>query len=311
MQQVDATTWELRLTTLARHLEWKPLLDDQTWAKGANDTVDPGATSVVQPRFFHDTGTWSRAWPSFASTLLGNTRGVWVYLPPSYPENTAARYPVIYMHDGQNLFDPSAAFGGNTWKVADTLDAAANDGSFEEAIVVGPENTADRIPEYTPVADPGYGGGHGDLYLRMLVEELKPKVDAELRTRPERTSTTLLGSSLGGLISAWAGITRADTFGRIGVMSPSTWWDNDWLVTQVPLTPATGTGRPLAVYVDSGDSGDSNDDVDLTRQLAQAYRDAGFVDEVTFKYLVQPGGTHTESAWASRLPGALQFLQTR
>ena len=306
MVKVDDTTWSLSVTTVAEDLEWKPLLDDATWSKGPNYNGRLGQVNEVAPRFFRDAGEWTRRWPTFTSTLLGNTRGIYVYLPPTYLENTAARMPVVYMHDGQNLFDPNAAFGGVTWGVPQTMDTAANDGRFREAIVVGAENAGGaRISEYTPTSDPMYGGGNGDLYLRMLVEELKPRVDAELRTKPSREDTVLIGSSLGGLISSYAGVRKADTFGLIGAMSPSVWWNNRVLLTTVSQTTST---RPLRVYVDSGDSGNSNDGVSDTRALAAAYRTLGYVDGSTLEHLVQPGATHTESAWASRLPGALEFL---
>jgi predicted alpha/beta superfamily hydrolase len=229
-----------------------------------------------------------------------------VYLPPSYDENTLAHFPVVYMHDGQNLFDPSIAFGGNPWWVQNAIDAAAESGAFAEAIVVGPEATADRIGEYTPTKDPNYGGGNGLLYLRMLVEELKPKVDTELRTQPEREHTAILGSSLGGLISSYAGVVKPEIFGIVGAMSPSTWWDSTVLLTLVPMTPASP--RPLRVYVDSGDSGTSNDDKDNTAKLAQAYRTLGYSDGTSLKYVVQAGASHSEIYWAQRLPEALKFM---
>jgi predicted alpha/beta superfamily hydrolase len=290
---------------LTQDLEWKPLLDDTTWSKGPNYRATVGTTVEIAPRFIRDAGEWSKRWATFTSTFLNNTRAVYVYLPPTYLENTTARMPVVYMHDGQNLFDPRASFGGVTWGVPQTMDAAANDGRFREAIIVGPENTANRIGEYTPTTDAQYGGGDGDAYLRMLVEELKPKVDTELRTRPNREDTVLIGSSLGGLISSYAGLRKASTFGVIGAMSPSVWWDNR---TLLGLIAGTTTPRPLRVYVDSGDSGPSNDGVTDTAALAAAYRSLGYVDATTLKYVVQPGATHTESAWASRLPAAFEFL---
>ena len=177
---------------------------------------------------------------------------------------------------------------------------------MREAILVGVENTAARIDEYTPTLDTSVGqGGNGDLYLRMLIEELKPKVDAELRTLPGPADTVIIGSSLGGLISSYAGVHHGGVFGCIGAMSPSTWWDNRYILTVVPQTSAP---RPLRVYVDSGDSGPSNDDVTNTADLAAAYRALGYADGSTLKYVVQAGATHTESAWASRLPGAFEFL---
>lgn len=309
MQQLDGDTWTLTVTTLEGDLEWKPLLDDATWSRGPNWNAHAGGTTEVAPRFFTAAGTWSRYWPSFSSTLLGNTRGVYVYLPPTYAENTAARFPVVYMHDGQNLFDPNAAFGGVTWGVAETMNAGADDGSIREAIVIGPENAgAARIDEYTPTADPTYGGGDGGLYLRFVVEELKPTVDATFRTRTGAADTVMVGSSLGGLITSYAGVTHADTFGAIGVMSPSTWWDGRVILS---LVSGSGPVRPLRVYLDSGDSGPSSDDVDNTRDLAQVYVSLGYADAGVFRYTVQAGATHTEAAWASRLPGAMGFLLGR
>ncbi len=308
LNESPAETWVWSASGLTQTLELKPLLDDTTWSRGPNYQVEPGQTLDVYPHFTTTQGQWSRQWPSFHSNVLNNDRGVWLYLPPTYLENTTAHLPVLYMHDGQNLFDPSAAFGGNPWWVQNTVDAAAESGAFDELIVVGPENTADRIAEYTPTADPGNGGGNGDAYLTMLVTELKPMVDAQLRTLPDAAHTGILGSSLGGLISAYAGVKKADTFGRVGVMSPSSWWDNQVLATTLlPMTPASP--RPLRVYLDSGDSGTDNDDVTDTAAVAQVYQTTlGYTEGVDFHYVVQPGGQHNETYWAQRLPGALVFL---
>lgn len=304
----EQDTWVWTSTAIHQGLELKPLLDDSTWSRGPNYRVEPGATIDVYPHFLVTRGQWSRQWPVFHSNVLNNDRGVWVYLPPTYVENATARFGVVYMHDGQNLFDPSVAFGGNPWWVQNAVDAAAESRAFPEVIVVGPENTADRLAEYTPTVDPGVGsGGKGDAYLTMLVTELKPKVDSELRTLTDRTHTAVLGSSLGGLISSYAGVKHAETFGLIGAMSPSSWWDSEVLAkTFVPMTPQSP--RPLRIYLDSGDSGASNDDVTNTAHLADAYRALGYSDGSTLKYLVQPGGQHNETYWAQRLPGALQFL---
>ncbi len=300
-------TWTLTTTAVTGTLEFKPLVDDLNWSRGPNYTVKAGTTVDIYPHFFTTNGQWSKRWPSFSSTILGNTRPVWVYLPPTYVENARARFPVVYMHDGANLFDPATAFGGNPWYAQNAMDAAAENGSTREAIIVGPEATNDRIGEYTPTMDTTYpGSGKGLQYVRMLVEELKPKVDAELRTLPEREHTAILGSSLGGLISAYAGTTKATTFGLVGAMSPSTWWDNKVLLTLVAATPLSP--RPLRAYVDSGDSGNSSDDKTNTAQLAQAYRTLGYSEPTTLKYVVQQGATHSETYWAQRLPAALEFL---
>jgi predicted alpha/beta superfamily hydrolase len=300
-------TFTLSTTAASGAFELKPLLDDTTWSLGPNYKATAGATVDVYPRFTQVDGSYVRAY-DFASTVLGNSRGIWIYQPPTYIENTLAPMPVVYMHDGQNLFDPSAAFGGNTWQADGAMNTGANDGSIAEALLVGIENTADRIPEYTPVPDPTNSppGGDGDAYLTMIVTELKPKIDHDMRTIPDAAHTFMIGSSLGGLITAYAGVTHADVFGGVGALSPSTWWDGTWVIGEVGKTPASP--RPLRVYVDSGDSGPSNDDVTNTANLAKAYQALGYAQGTTLDYRVQAGGQHSEIYWAQRLPGTLAFL---
>lgn len=309
--------YQLRIRGLTTALQWKPLLDDAMWSRGSNFRVSPGQTVEVYPHFVQGSGRYLRL-SSFRSTILGNTRGVWLYLPPSFAENPLATYPVLVMHDGQNLFDPRYAFGGTTWQVAETLDAGIDaldeTRHLPEVVVIGPENTSDRIWEYTPTVgtEPGLTGGGGDQYLRFLVEELLPQM-AELtspvqlkgRLRSGADNTALMGSSLGGLISAYAGVKRAALFGRIGAMSPSTWWDERFLLGSVR---GSGAVRPLRVYLDSGDSGPSLDDKDNTQALAQVYRDLGYRDGVDLLHVIQRGASHSEYYWAQRLPIALQFL---
>lgn len=291
-------------------LEVKPLLGD-TWSRGPNYHVKAGQTIDIYPHFVAQHGTVTKQYPSFVSTKLPSTRGVWVYLPPTYVENSEARFGVLYMHDAQNLFDPSLAFGGNEWKVDETIDAGAEDGSIRETIVVGIENTAARMDELTPTPDAteGGAGGKADQYLAMIVDEIKPTIDKDLRTIPAREQTGIMGSSLGGLVSAYAGVRRADVFGLVGEMSPSTWWDNTEILGEVSTTP-TRPAKPVRVYVDSGDSGaeGSTDDVTNTTELAARYRTAGYVDNKDLLHVIQAGGQHNEIYWAQRLPGALHFL---
>ena len=305
-------TWEATLVGLSAPLEWKPILGEATWSLGPNYRVLPGESVDVYPRFHQVAGTYQHDEP-LTSALLGDTRGIWVYLPPTYLENTLASFPVVYMHDGQNLFDPSAAFGGTTWRVAETMNAAAIDGSIAEAIVIGVDNTGDRMNEYTPWADPTWStGGKGDLYLQMLVQELRPRVDARYRTSPGPEHTAIIGSSLGGLISSYAGTVHPEAFGLVGALSPTTWWDGRRIIDVVKAIPAPPP-RALRVYVDSGDSGTlpgepPNDDVLDTHDLAGAYRSVGYADGAGLLYVVQHGATHDEAHWAERLPGALAFL---
>ena len=127
-------------------------------------------------------------------------RDLILYLPPSYSANPDKRYPVLYMHDGQNLFDRATSFGGVEWQVDETFNKLIGEGRVQEAIVVGINNTSGRIDEYTPTQDPGYGGGDGDSYLDFIEQDVKPYIDANYRTQVGPRTTMMLGSSLGGLI---------------------------------------------------------------------------------------------------------------
>ncbi len=338
----SAEVYSYSITNLATPIEFKPLLDDKTWSRGSNYHLAPGASLDVYPHFTTTKGKVVTLIASFHSTTLNNDRAIYAYLPASYDENTDATYPVVYMHDGQNLWAalPQLAFGA-PWNVDTTFDTATESGAcssamvvgwgaqplggqpalctgdgdcgvsgscatFPEAIVIGVANTNKRIYEYTPTTDPNtQGGGGADLYLQMLVTELKPVVDGKLRTRPEVASTSLVGSSLGGLVSAYAGLKYPDVFSRLGELSPSTWWNNDVIVGLVQATPLPPK-RPVIVYVDSGQG--NVDDQSDTDKLAQAYLALGYVDGTTFRHVVQPGAKHDETYWAQRLPGALQLL---
>jgi predicted alpha/beta superfamily hydrolase len=309
--------------TLASTIEVKPLLDDATWSIGPNYHVDPGATVDLYPHFTTQQGHVGMQ--SFHSTVLNDDRTIFTYFPPSYDENTEATFPVVYMHDGQNLWAalPQLAFAG-TWNVDSAFDFAATKGTcsdgaicngdgdcssglcetFPEAVVIGIANDANRVYEYTPTTDPSTpGGGGADLYLQLLVNELKPTVDSSLRVRPDVASTTICGSSLGGLVSVYAGLKKPDVFGHVAALSPSTWWNNTVIITDVMGTPAA---RPLRVYLDSG-SGTTDDEAD-TDNLAAAYLALGYVEGTDFHHVVQQNAAHNETYWAQRFPGAMQFV---
>jgi predicted alpha/beta superfamily hydrolase len=301
MQPVGNDTWQWT-GAISGPMQVKPLADDLAWSRGPNYQVTPGQTLDLWPRFDGDAGSVERI-DQWWSNGLQNNRPVWIYYPPSYREIPWARFPVVYMHDGQNLFDPSYSFQGVIWQVQQAMDQGAADGSIREAIVIGVGNTPNRIREYTP-SDGGYGGGGAHDYVRFLTDELKPQMDRNLRTSPGPLDTGVLGSSLGGLVSACAGVWRPDVFGLVGAMSPSTWWDNTMLLGMVAGTKGAKV-LPARVYVDSGDSGPDNDDVVNTNRLAQTWQSVG---RIAVQYVVGHGDVHTESSWARRLPGALRFL---
>jgi predicted alpha/beta superfamily hydrolase len=138
----------------------------------------------------------------------------------------------------------------------------------------------------------------------MVVTELKPTIDGMLRTRPDPASTAMCGSSLGGLLTAYAGVTYPDVFTQVAELSPSTWWDSDWIVGEVQ---DAGPALPSIVYVDSGQGQTADDETD-TDLLAAAYLGLGYVDGTNFRHVIQPGAQHSEVYWAERFPGAMQLL---
>ncbi|GAB4032432.1 alpha/beta hydrolase [Spirosoma gilvum] len=166
---------------------------------------------------------------------LARHRRIWVYLPPTYEQNPEQRYPVLYMHDAQNLFDGTET-GSENWHVDHALNRLyANTGWA--CIVVGIEHGETfRLAEYSVVPNPEYGGGEGGAYLSFLTGTLKPLVDATFRTLPDAANTAMIGSSMGGLISVYAALNYGDVFGKVAAFSPSLWWSNDVyrLATAVP-----------------------------------------------------------------------------
>ncbi len=232
-----------------------------------------------------------RVLPTLHSPQLNNARDVLVYLPPSY-NGSDRRYPVLYMQDGQNLFDAETGFGGQEWHVDETLEALASEGF--EAIVVGlPHGGEDRLPEYNPKPR-----GRGNQYLSFVADTVKPLIDTTFRTQPDRDHTGPLGSSMGGLISLYGFFSRPNIFGLVGSLSPALWYAGSLiydLASQTPLVP----GR---IYLDHGTRENS------ASRMASLLREKGYRDEIDLRYVKEEGGEHTESAWARRLPDALRFL---
>lgn len=233
------------------------------------------------------------------SPQLRNRRTIDVYLPESYGEGRR-RYPAVYMQDGQNLSDPSTAFAGNTWSLEDGLAWLAERGL--EPIVIGVHNTPQRLAEYSPFPDPKHGGGDGDRYARFLIDTLKPRIDAAFRTRKDRDSTVVGGSSMGGLISLYAFFRRPSVFGRAAVISPSIWFGGQAILPFVERARTT-RGR---LYLDVG-TAEGADTLQHARAMNRVLRRKGYRKE-TFAYQECEGARHTESDWAWRLPQALEFL---
>jgi len=241
----------------------------------------------------------------FRSQFLELERTLIVYVPPDYERDTHQRYPVLYMHDGQNLFDSSTAFGGNEWRLDDTAEELIERGAIEPLIIVGIYNTGEqRIHEYTPTADAKLGGGKADLYGRMLVEEIRPFIDGTYRTLRGSENTGLGGSSLGGLVTLHLGLKYPQIFGKLAILSPSVWWDKKVILREIEQLPQ----RPdLKIWLDMGteEGGMALED---TEMLRDAMRAKGWSVGKDLAYSEILGATHSETSWAERVGPFLQFL---
>ncbi|HEX8248288.1 MAG TPA: alpha/beta hydrolase-fold protein [Pyrinomonadaceae bacterium] len=246
---------------------------------------------------------------NFGSAYLDARRNVLVYLPPEYGLNPTRRYPVLYMHDGQNLMNAQDAFGGVAWGVDETAQKLILAGEIEPLIIVGIYNAgAKRIDEYTPVkSTAGRMRGHGgkaDFYGRMIIEELKPFIDRQYLTRPEREFTGIGGSSLGGLVSFHLGLKRPDVFSRVAVMSPSVWWANNQIIREAAKI---GERLPLRIWLDIGRREGSRIKHQV-RALKEILLANGWKNGLDLAYLEIPEARHEETAWAARFDLVLKFL---
>jgi|SRR5579883_624149 len=251
-------------------------------------------------------------YPDFSSCFLPHARTLSVWLPPGYGLEPNRRYPVFYMHDGQNLFDPHTAFGGVPWGVGDVAEREIQAGHVEPLIIVGVANTPDRLSEYGPLRR---GSEHPkDLsheYGRFLVEEVKPFIDATYRTLPEREHTAIGGSSMGGLISLHLCKWYPDVFGKCAAMSPSLWWDREYFLRTVMVSP--DWLRNCRVWLDVGEyeghtQAASDATIRRTRRLAAFFAKYGLREGEQFRYVEVPGATHHEVAWGGRFDEVLRFL---
>lgn len=280
------------------------LVPEDEAAQAALDAIRPSTRPTAELRYNTLTGEF-RYHPQFTSEHLPHARNVLVYLPPGYDEGTT-QHPVLYLHDGQNLFDAATSFAGEEWGVDETAQHLILAGAIESLIIVGIYNTGEhRIDEYAPTVDPRHQrGGGADGYGRFIVEELKPYIDRTYRTLRDPEHTGLGGSSLGGLVTLYLGLKYPTVFSRLMVMSPSVWWDQGVILRVVQSLRAKPSTR---IWLDIGtkEGRFAPGHVRTLRDLliAQGWR---LGDDL--KFLQVNGGKHTERAWAERIEPALRFL---
>jgi predicted alpha/beta superfamily hydrolase len=239
------------------------------------------------------------------STHLGPDRTLIVFRPPRYDAEPRRRYPVLYAHDGQNLFDRATSVG-EEWGLDETAHALITAGAIEPLIIVGIYNAGERRgDEYAPTHDERIGaGGQADRYGRMLVEEIKPLIDREYRTLSDREATGMMGSSLGGLLTLHLGITHPGVFGRLAVLSPSVWWHERRILDAVRALPGKVASR---IWLDAGTK-EGDEVIADTRALRDALVARGWVAGDDLAYSEIEGGEHDEKSWAARVEPVLRYL---
>ena len=248
---------------------------------------------------------------AFPSKILRNRRDILVYLPPGYRRFTGKRYPVLYMHDGQNLFDAATAFAGVEWGMDETAQRLIRQKLIEPLIIVAVANMGeDRIHEYAPTrgvyAQTGErkkrSRGLARQYGDFLIRELKPFIDRKYRTKREAEFTGLGGSSLGGLVTLAIGLLYPEVFTRLLVMSPSIWWDNCSICR---LVDSLEEKAPIKIWLDTGTSEPGWEKAGELRDLLV---EKGWRLYDDLQFLEVEGADHSERAWAARVDPALRFL---
>ncbi len=239
---------------------------------------------------------------NFEIPQLDTTRKVWIYLPPSYGASKK-KYPVIYMEDGQNLFDEATSFSGE-WKIDETMESLAKQGRTE-TIIVGIDNGgSERLNEYSPWKNEKYGGGKGEKYAEFIAETLKPFVDKNYRTLSQAKNTGLIGSSMGGLISFYCGLKYPSSFGKLGIFSPSFWFAEE--EAQEFLTENASKLKATKFYFLAGEKESETMVSDVEEMVELLYKNGISMKNIKTKF--DEDGTHSENYWAREFPSAFLWL---
>jgi predicted alpha/beta superfamily hydrolase len=215
---------------------------------------------------------------------------------------------VLYLHDGQNLFDAATAFAGNEWGLDELAEEMISNHEMEPLIIVGIYNAGPkRMAEYTHVPDQRGRGGRAKRYAKLIAEDLKPFIDSEYRTLPDTENTALGGSSLGGLVTLYLGLHYPGIFGKLIVMSPSVWWANRAILREIRKLKKK---PPQKIWLDIGTCEGTNPEhcVEDARMLRDALIAKGWQLEKDFRFVEDEGAGHNEKAWGFRMRDALRFM---
>jgi predicted alpha/beta superfamily hydrolase len=280
-------------------------IEVQAWASASKQTGE-------KPAARHTLTGDIRYHEKFKSRCLDNERTLIVYLPPDYKQDAERRYPVLYMHDGQNIFDAATSFIGVEWQADETAERLIKAGRIEPVIIVGIYNNPDRVGEYTPSQDRKQkSGGKGELYAKFMVEEVKPFIDKEYRTMPDRKHTAVAGSSLGGLISLYICSQQPQTFSMCGAISPAIMWDDSRILGE--LRDNEAALKSARFWVDMGTKEGKQVEsfskaIGDARGLIAVFDKAGMVPGRDYYYWEVADGEHNEAAWAARFDKVLLYF---
>lgn len=245
----------------------------------------------------------------FTIPQLDRARRVWIYLPPGYATGDV-RYPVLYMHDGQNVFDAATSYAGE-WGVDEALDSLVEAGLPGVIVVAVANGEERRLDEYSPWRNERLdAGGEGEEYVDFLVETLKPYIDANYRTLPDRTNTGIAGSSMGGLISLYAVMKAPETFGLAGVFSPAFWFAPD-VYELVAGAASPGAGTRVYMVTGGREEPDPAVYVEGHERMVGVLGGPALADDVELHAVVRPEGTHSEGFWRREFPAAYRWLFAR
>ena len=316
LERIDDHIW-VRTFTFPRGTDLEYKFTRGTWQQEALfDDCQPGDNFRLavhhHVKIKHDILLWLDECPPQAGEITGDieyhrdfkseflelSRDVLVWLPPEYSESHD-NYPVLYMHDGQNIVDPTTSFTGVDWQVDEVTTQLVAEGRMRPVIIVGINNTKLRRPEYSPV--------HlGEEYTRFIIEELMPFINVHYRTLEGPENTAVMGSSMGGIISFHIAWENPDVFGLAGCLSPAFMVDDNEILHRVRNDE--GPRKSIKFYLDNGTVGLEKELEPAFREMAEILRLKGYMDGEDLLVLVDDGAEHNEAAWAQRIHEPLLFF---
>jgi len=228
------------------------------------------------------------------SRILDSKRDFFVWLPAGYEDNTSRKYPVLYMQDGQNLIDPKTSFAGKDWQVDETITKLISEHKIKDIIVVGINNSKDRLDEYSD-------SEKGEKYRNFMIEELKPFVDSKYRTLSDSANTAVIGSSMGGLASFLIVWKHPEVFSMAGCMSSSFYYNDDKIFKM--MNEYDGPKKHIKFYIDHGEDG-----LIRGQKMFCKLTQLGYVIGTDIDYFYARGAEHNESEWAKRIERPLIFF---